>query len=891
MTVKRKINENILKQKILSLTDLQSPSFVVSKIHEHQKEAIYLQMNEYKRKMEIYEKYNYELKTIMDLYEDFILFMVTNKKSSFSIEKLDFDRSGDKKEFVGEILDIFRNSISKRQETNKNKFEKINNEEIEDESEFKKCSSEIFEKGNNKESKDELKNEKNSLEMFEEGNNKEQNSENVLNFDLEERQKENENNNEMNGEESKDKSYGNNEGCGNIFEEENDKFQSKNNFGEESLICKDVKIIEENNKFQSKNNFGEESLICKDVKIKEETDESKLILEENSNFEKKSGFSLNEKNFNEVDGEKFISNGTKNVFEELNTRNTTEENGLNCCKSNLNISETLTEKHFEEQNSSLELQNENLINKNKIHENIKFEENPKKIKTVEIDVSDKSEDLNKEEIFNESFEEQNTNHKYDRISYDKKYRSSVGCNLNYYPLLPNSLINDLRNSAMEKEDLIYNLKKKNERLQIEIQKSKNIKKPEIEIKEGKQIEIDSSFFDKILLSENEEIKRLSCEILELQELLNKKEINLFDTENGSLKSKINILENSLANLESENARLVRESLIQRDEFKERLINREIKKTLNIPCDCKEIQNFKEIFSLKNEIINLNSQISTLKSEIEILEKEKQILKDFSDSLKFRKTDFSFLEKASENELISEIQSLSQGFDDLCTENNKLLEEIDSNIRVKQMLTNEIRTLKNKNEILLLQTENLENERNLNQKKIINFEFQRTQNEKTEKNLKIQIEDLKNDYLERKSAAFFHKRNFIKIYNENSILLSQIDTLKNKFTDLKNKFIQQNETSNKLQSTINILEKDLKNTKNLLLFYFKDSSSEIFNEIEKYKKTIICSACDTNPKNTVIVKCMHVFCKQCLDKRIQLRIRKCPICGESFNINDIKKIYI
>ncbi|KAL8038227.1 hypothetical protein ABFX02_11G091700 [Erythranthe guttata] len=42
---------------------------------------------------------------------------------------------------------------------------------------------------------------------------------------------------------------------------------------------------------------------------------------------------------------------------------------------------------------------------------------------------------------------------------------------------------------------------------------------------------------------------------------------------------------------------------------------------------------------------------------------------------------------------------------------------------------------------------------------------------------------------------------------------------------------------------------------------------------------------------VITKCYHLFCNPCLQRIIETRHRKCPICAASFGANDIKPIYI
>ncbi|KAJ2720149.1 E3 ubiquitin-protein ligase bre1 [Coemansia sp. Benny D115] len=59
----------------------------------------------------------------------------------------------------------------------------------------------------------------------------------------------------------------------------------------------------------------------------------------------------------------------------------------------------------------------------------------------------------------------------------------------------------------------------------------------------------------------------------------------------------------------------------------------------------------------------------------------------------------------------------------------------------------------------------------------------------------------------------------------------------------------------------------------------------------YKALLKCPTCQTNFKSHVLVRCMHVFCKQCIDSRIETRQRKCPSCSEPFGAKDVRQIYL
>ena len=58
-----------------------------------------------------------------------------------------------------------------------------------------------------------------------------------------------------------------------------------------------------------------------------------------------------------------------------------------------------------------------------------------------------------------------------------------------------------------------------------------------------------------------------------------------------------------------------------------------------------------------------------------------------------------------------------------------------------------------------------------------------------------------------------------------------------------------------------------------------------------RNMIFCGLCRNNQKDRVITKCMHVFCKKCIDKNIKSRSRKCPSCNTPFAESDVRPIFL
>jgi len=67
-------------------------------------------------------------------------------------------------------------------------------------------------------------------------------------------------------------------------------------------------------------------------------------------------------------------------------------------------------------------------------------------------------------------------------------------------------------------------------------------------------------------------------------------------------------------------------------------------------------------------------------------------------------------------------------------------------------------------------------------------------------------------------------------------------------------------------------------------------AQLQGEVDKCMSLLKCSTCRLNLRTTVLTKCMHTFCKQCVDARISTRQRKCPACNLAFGQGDVQQLY-
>lgn len=61
-------------------------------------------------------------------------------------------------------------------------------------------------------------------------------------------------------------------------------------------------------------------------------------------------------------------------------------------------------------------------------------------------------------------------------------------------------------------------------------------------------------------------------------------------------------------------------------------------------------------------------------------------------------------------------------------------------------------------------------------------------------------------------------------------------------------------------------------------------------IRELRKKLNCSVVTSKPKEVVLLRCGHLFSKQCTEDLVAARNRKCPICGKPFGTDDIRSVF-
>ncbi|KAF9218332.1 BRE1-domain-containing protein [Gyrodon lividus] len=105
---------------------------------------------------------------------------------------------------------------------------------------------------------------------------------------------------------------------------------------------------------------------------------------------------------------------------------------------------------------------------------------------------------------------------------------------------------------------------------------------------------------------------------------------------------------------------------------------------------------------------------------------------------------------------------------------------------------------------------------------------------------------------------------------------------------------------KLESSLKSAEEEVSRTKKEAEKKFKKMSAAtapasareeaLSQEIDGLWKIVKCTTCKQGMREVVLTKCMHTFCKPCVETRIATRQRRCPNCNLPFAQSEVQTVY-
>ncbi|KAL9252735.1 E3 ubiquitin-protein ligase BRE1-like 1-like protein [Drosera capensis] len=279
-----------------------------------------------------------------------------------------------------------------------------------------------------------------------------------------------------------------------------------------------------------------------------------------------------------------------------------------------------------------------------------------------------------------------------------------------------------------------------------------------------------------------------------------------------------------------------------------------------------------------------AEIADLRTKWEVSKREESKL---NDALKT---------KIDENDaFLSEIETIGQAYDDLRNQNHHLLQQIterdDYNIKLfvegargrqmscimrkeNQLLGKKIQQATISRDLFDAKATRIEEQVKIYAEQVQRLAEERCQTSLTLENIQRRLLDARRSFLQgRESLEALQLR--VKDGRANLAGL-QVDLETERF---EKKRLQEDLEAARVKAARLTAQRET------------SSAGKLRQELLSYRELVKCSICLDGAKEVVITKCYHLFCNQCVQKLIESRHRKCPICATTFGRNDVKPVYI
>jgi len=460
------------------------------------------------------------------------------------------------------------------------------------------------------------------------------------------------------------------------------------------------------------------------------------------------------------------------------------------------------------------------------------------------------------------------------------------------PTISQEYVAESRMLLDTKDSDIKKLRTEVEQLKADIEKYKAPKQEIEKAKEFVQRDIHSKNIEikelldklKTINLQNEELKLNEKKLIEREKELLINLEHLKDNNNNSNNNNNETTTTTTTNNNNEN---------KEEEEKEKVKVKD-KEEIIVELKISESKLKDELVELKSKLTELEQGKDKYQSEIDNIsnqfkEKIKQLDITIAASLAIQES-----QKQEIEALIMEIDSMGKAYENMQEQNTRLIKQIsDKEDNHAHLMAENIKaqqTIRLSKEAQLAMEDKLS--RNEEKLKAQSELMQKIEEKSTllQKQLSKVTEDLQfcNFELEK------HKR-FVRENSAHSLeLKTQLDHLGILNVELKKKaddsiFALEREIdkAKRLDEEKQLLKRKLEKASSNA----SSNSSTAEEELRLVNQKLRCSICNDRQKNTVIAKCFHVFCKECIYSNIDTRKRRCPGCKRPFSESDVHPIYL
>ncbi|KAK4685526.1 E3 ubiquitin-protein ligase BRE1, partial [Tremellales sp. Uapishka_1] len=311
----------------------------------------------------------------------------------------------------------------------------------------------------------------------------------------------------------------------------------------------------------------------------------------------------------------------------------------------------------------------------------------------------------------------------------------------------------------------------------------------------------------------------------------------------------------------------------------------------------ELENARRTLSIYGRVLGPNAEasaeIQNLARRVELAQKEKEGL------------EMRLLEaEASTNALYTEVEGLSKLWEGLEHQvKNKVYDLKEGEMKVSRLITEKAKA-DNKYFAAMRTKEAMDAECKTAQRSVEKQLKLLERAQEVERSLSAQIASHEKGITSLKNSAIDLQTQLASVHSEKSQLESRLQQSQALLADSQktmqlrvSEAVAEKEARAKLEEEVesaNRAMKKIKEKQEALVAVDNTNMSagewQMRQERDKLLKLLRCSCCEQNFKQQVITKCMHTFCKPCLDSRVASRQRKCPACGLAFSKEEVHTLY-
>lgn len=132
------------------------------------------------------------------------------------------------------------------------------------------------------------------------------------------------------------------------------------------------------------------------------------------------------------------------------------------------------------------------------------------------------------------------------------------------------------------------------------------------------------------------------------------------------------------------------------------------------------------------------------------------------------------------------------------------------------------------------------------------------------------------------------------------LLKEVEGAKSRCEELASESTKFQEEKQKMMEELAIAQKDAEEARNQTEQLSKASggaivagftADQLHTQVKHLQSRVNCPVCNVRDKKCILLRCRHMFCKNCVDENIKNRSRKCPACGIRFDTKDVGDIWL